>query len=634
MKMITVEPIHATTKLYVPIRTVLQAMLIAMAIFPVGCNKDEQQANQAPAPTVQPPSTQLAVPTQAVPQQPTPAAPAKPLNDLESLVAPIALYPDPLLAELLVASTYPLEVVQAARWLETRPDLTTLSSKDWDASVMRLASVPLVIKMMNDHLDWTTQLGDAFLAKPAEVMAVIQTLRKRAVDAGYLKDTPEQKVAAQTVSLKQATDATGAVVTPAVLKKEVITIKPAKSDTVYVPQYNPEVVYQAPMAPPPTSTVVNVNSGVPAPSYYPTYYPASATTTTSSNDSWASFATGAVVGGLLTWGIMEWTDDDDWDDYHHVSHYYGDSVCHNGNCWSGGGGYYGDRGNVNYNKNINISGNDINIDRGASFNQNNLRPAQQPAGWQPNPRHRRGQAYPESVQKRLGGNQQPALAGQRLGSAQTLPASARGFAEVGQRPTDGTLPSERRPSSADIQQQLAKQTGAQSKLAQNKATQDIQGKLGQVGARDNALQGLKTSGQASRLESQRGANSRRPTSPRTLESQARQPTGGLAQTESSGGGSMKSQKQPSAQNRFESPKPVNRSEALAGRERAQQQLATRHSLEAARPNAFEVPRNAGATQTFSQRGASSFQRSASAGNFRASGSGGVRGAGGGVGRRR
>ena len=75
------------------------------------------------------------------------------------------------------------------------------------------------------------------------------------MDAGYLKDTLEQKVAAQTVSLKQATDATGAVVTPAVLKKEVITIKPAKSDTVYVPQYNPEVVYQAPMAPPPTSTV-------------------------------------------------------------------------------------------------------------------------------------------------------------------------------------------------------------------------------------------------------------------------------------------------------------------------------------------------------------------------------------------
>lgn len=316
------------------------------------------------------------------------------------------------------------------------------------------------------------------------------------------------------------------------------------------------------MAPPPASTVVNVNSGVSAPSYYPTYYPASATTTASSNDSWAGFATGAVVGGLLTWGIMEWADDDDWDDYHHVSHYYGDSVCHNGNCWSGG--YYGDRGNVNYNKNINISGNDINIDRGANFNQNNLRPAQQPVGWQPNPRHRRGQAYPESVQNRLGGNQQSALAGQRLGSAQTLPASARGFAEAGRRPVDGKLSSERRPSSADIQQQLAKQTAAQSKLAQNKATKDSQGKLGQVGARDNALQGLKTSGQASRLESQRGANSRRSTTSGTLESRARQSTGGLAQTERTVGGSMSRQQEPGAQNQFKSPKPANRSEAMAG----------------------------------------------------------------------
>jgi len=184
---------------------------------------------------------------------------------------------------------------------------------------MRLASVPTVLKMMNDHLDWTTQLGDAFLAKPAEVMAVIQALRKRAMDAGYLKDTPEQQIDARTVSTEQ----TAAAATPAVLTKEVITIKPAKSDTIYVPQYNPEVVYQAPMAPPPTgypaTTVVNVNAGTSAPSYYP------ATTTTTSNDSWVNFATGTVVGGLLTWGIMEWADDDDWDGYY-VGHYHGNTV--------------------------------------------------------------------------------------------------------------------------------------------------------------------------------------------------------------------------------------------------------------------------------------------------------------------
>ena len=165
-----------------------------------------------------------------------------------------------------MASTYPLEVVQAARWLETKPDPAALSGKDWDASVMRLASVPQVIKMMNDHLDWTTQLGDAFLVKPVEVMDAIQTLRKRATDSGFLKNTPEQKVTAKTVSVDQPAEGTwvsddsnaqsnGATIkaTPAVLKKEVIYIEPAKADTVYVPQYNPETAYQAPLAPPPVT---------------------------------------------------------------------------------------------------------------------------------------------------------------------------------------------------------------------------------------------------------------------------------------------------------------------------------------------------------------------------------------------
>jgi hypothetical protein len=95
----------------------IRVMLIALAVLPAGCNKDEQQANKAPP--AQPPSAQsiqpTTAPTESTPAQPAPVAAAKPLTDLESLVAPIALYPDPLLAELLVASNYPLEVVQAAR---------------------------------------------------------------------------------------------------------------------------------------------------------------------------------------------------------------------------------------------------------------------------------------------------------------------------------------------------------------------------------------------------------------------------------------------------------------------------------------------------------------------------------------
>ncbi len=650
---------------------VIRAMLIALAILPAGCNKEDQQANKAPP--AQPPSAQsvqpTTAPTESTPAQPIPAPAAKPLTDLESLVAPIALYPDPLLAELLVASTYPLEVVQAARWLETKPDLATLTSKDWDASIMRLASVPQVVKMMNDHLDWTTQLGDVFLAKPAEVMDVIQKLRKRATDSGFLKDTPEQKVTAKTVSAEQpaegtwATEATGAEssgatikATPAVLKKEVISIEPAKSDMVYVPQYNPETVYQTPLAPPPVTgtsnaypptTVVNVNPAVaPAPGYYPTY-PAPATTTTSTTDSLLTFGAGAVVGGLLTWGIMEWSNNNnDWDDYHHVGYNYGNTVCNNGNCWhgGGGGGYYGDRGNINSNRNTNISrstnisGNEINIDRGGTFSQNNLKPTQRPAGWQPDQRHRRrGQAYPEAVQQRLGRTQQPALAGQRLGAAQTLPASARGFAEAGQRPAAGTLSAERRPSSADIRDQLAQKPGAQDKFS-NKLTQpksttrDIQERTGQ-GSRDNALQGIKNSGQATRFESQRGSDSRKLATPATRENQARKPAGGervqRPQTERPRPTAVEKKPQ-MAQRQAEKPKQAARSQSFAGRDRTQQQMATQRRSDAARPNAFEGSRNASATQSFSQRGASSQQRSASAGNLRASGGGGgSRGGGGG-----
>ena len=640
------------------------AMLIALALLPVGCNKDDQQTSKAPP--AQPPSAQSVQPTSAAtepaPVQPSPVAAAKPLTDLESLVAPIALYPDPLLAELLVASTYPLEVVQAARWLETKPDPETLSSKDWDASVMRLASVPQVINIMNDHLDWTTQLGDAFLAKPVEVMDAIQKLRKRATDSGFLKDTPEQKLTAKTVSVDQPTEGTwvtddtnaqssGATIkaTPAVLKKEVIYIEPAKTDTVYVPQYNPETVYQAPLAPPPATsnsypatTVVNVNqTATPAPvGYYPSYYPA----TTAANPM-LTFGAGAVVGGLLTWGIMSWANNND---YNHVGHYYGNTVCRNGNCWHGGGGsYYGGGGNINTYRNTNISrstnisGNEVNIDRGGTFNQNNLKPAQRPAGWLPDQSHRRGQAYPEGVQQRLGRIQQPGLAGQRPATVQTLPASARGFAEDGQRPAAGTLPAERRPSSADIREQLAQKPGAHdkfaNKLSQPKpATHDVQERLGQ-GSRDNALHGIKDSDQASRFEGQRGSNSRKSAQPATRDIQARQPAGGeraqRPQTEKFRQPAAERKPQ-IAQRQAQMPKQGERSQALAGRERTQQQRETQRRSEAARPNAFEGSRNTHATQMSSQRGAISQQRSANAGNLAATGGGRPSGSGqfGGAGR--
>ncbi len=264
-----------------------------------------------------------------------------------------------------------------------------------------------------------------------------------------------------------------------------------------------------------------------------------------------------------------------------------------------------------------------------------MKPTQRPAGWQPDQRHRRGQDYPEAVQKRLGATQQPALAGQRLGAAQTLPATTRGFADAGQRPSAKTLPAERRPSSADIRQQLAQKPGTQdrpgAKLTQPRPeTRDVQGRPGQ-GSRDNALQGIKTSGQAARFESQRGSNSRKPAPPATREIQARKPAGGeraqRPQTERPRPNAMEKKPQ-IAQRQAQIPKQAGRSQAVAGRERNQQQIATQRRSEAARPNAFEGSRNASATQNFSQRGGSSMQRSANAGNMRASGGGGRSGGGG------
>lgn len=645
-----------------------RAMLIALALLPAGCGRGDQPAGKAPpaqAPAAQggqpapAPSAPVAPPAAAPqapapapapqvqpvpPGSPPPAPPAKPLSELESLVAPIALYPDPLLAELLVASTYPLEVVQAARWLDTKPDLATLKSKDWDASIVRLVEVPQVIKMMSDHLDWTTQLGDTFLAKPSETMDAIQALRRRATESGFLKDTPEQKVSKKTVDVPQPPEAAPEAMpgteaqtasgggtpkaTPAVYKKEVVYIEPAQSDTVYVPQYSPEKAYSAPLAPPP-ATAATAGYGTaatgyaypaaapaPAPAYYPSYYPAT-TTTTSTTDQWMTFGAGALVGGLLTWGIMEWSHDD-WDDHYHggyyppVGHYYGNTVCRNGNCWSGGGyggGYNNvnvDRGDITRNRTTNISGNEINISRDGTFSQDQLASRRQKTDWVPDARHRRGQQFPAGVQDRLGRINPPALAGGRLGAADTLPAGARGF---GERPA--TLPAERRPSSAEIRDRLARKPGSQDRLSQPRpATRDIQTRLDR-GARDNALEGLRAPGAETRLESRRGAESRK-LAPAARETRPRDQ--GLPQRREIASGRVErarpAQERPQiAERRAEPPR---RQDFGGGRDRAQR-LETQRRSESSRPSAFDGAGSTGRAQDFSRRGAASRQTMAAGG---------------------
>ena len=121
-------------------------------------------------------------------------------QELDQILAPIALYPDPLIAQILMASTYPLEVVQAARWAKDNPKVTgkaledAMAKQPWDPSVKALTTVPQVLNQMNDKLDWTQKLGDAFLAQQKDVLATVQSLRAKADAAGNLKSTEQQVV--------------------------------------------------------------------------------------------------------------------------------------------------------------------------------------------------------------------------------------------------------------------------------------------------------------------------------------------------------------------------------------------------------------------------------------------------------
>jgi len=155
-------------------------------------------------------------------------APAYSQDELDQLLAPVALYPDDLLMQVLIAATYPLEVVEAARFVRQNPGLAgealdqAIADRNWDPSVQSLAAFPQVLAMMDDRIEWTQRLGDAFLADEARVMDTVQSLRQRAEAAGSLQSTPQQIV----------TDQGGA-----------IFIAPAQPDVIYVPVYDPFYVY-------------------------------------------------------------------------------------------------------------------------------------------------------------------------------------------------------------------------------------------------------------------------------------------------------------------------------------------------------------------------------------------------------
>jgi len=247
-------------------------------------------------------------------------------EELDQLVAPIALYPDSLLAQILMASTYPLEVVLAGKWVKANPELkgdaltAALEKEDWDPSVKSLVNFPQVLDMMNEKLDWTQKLGDAFLAQQKDVMDTVQKLRAKAEAEGNLKTTEQQKV---------------------VVEKETqtIIIEPAKTEVVYVPTYNPTVVYGPWWYP-----------SYPPYYYYPPGYVAGA----------ALFSFGVGVAMGAAWGYA-------W-----------------GGCnWRGGDV------DIDINRNTNINNN---IDR--SKHQNKVSTGEGGKGsWKHDPEHRKGTSY-------------------------------------------------------------------------------------------------------------------------------------------------------------------------------------------------------------------------------------------------
>ena len=194
-----------------------------------------------------------------------------PPDQLDSLVAPIALYPDPMLAQTLAASTYPLEIIQLQQWLTKNPGLKdkaladAVAKQPWDSSVQAMAAMPDVVKRLADDIQWTTDLGNAFLAQQSDLMDAVQRMRKKAEGTGNLKSNEQQKVETKVVE-----------------NKSVIVVEQANPQVVYVPSYNPTVVYGAPVYPYP-------------PIYYPPpgYYAAGMA---------ISFGVGVAMGAMWSGG--------------------------------------------------------------------------------------------------------------------------------------------------------------------------------------------------------------------------------------------------------------------------------------------------------------------------------------------
>jgi hypothetical protein len=203
------------------------AFALILPMLPQTLSAAQEQDQNAPAPAQDQDAQAPAQPSQAPPYTQQTA------DQLQQLVAPIALYPDSLVAQVLAASTFPAEIVEADRWVQANPDLKgdalakAVDQQSWDPSVKALTAFPTVLGNMDKNISWTSSLGDAYYNQEQGVMDAIQVMRQKAQQAGNLKDTPQQTVQTQDSN---------------------IVIQPAQPDVVYVPAYDPWLVYGYPVA--------------------------------------------------------------------------------------------------------------------------------------------------------------------------------------------------------------------------------------------------------------------------------------------------------------------------------------------------------------------------------------------------
>ncbi|HBE5693737.1 TPA: DUF3300 domain-containing protein [Escherichia coli] len=327
----------------------------------------EPQSTQQTAPDIT--AVTLPATVSAPPVTPAVVKSAFSTAQIDQWVAPVALYPDSLLSQVLMASTYPANVAQAVQWSHDNPlkqgdaAIQAVSDQPWDASVKSLVAFPQLMALMGENPQWVQNLGDAFLAQPQDVMDSVQRLRQLAQQTGSLKSSTEQKVITTT---KKAVPVTQTVTAPVIPSNTVstaspvitepattvISIEPANPDVVYIPNYNPTVVY---------GNWANT-------AYPPVYLPPPA-----GEPFIDSFVRGFgySMGVATTYALFSSID---WDDDDHDHHHHHDGGHRDGNGWQHNG------------DNINIDVNNFNRITGEHLTDKNM-------AWRHNPNYRNGVPY-------------------------------------------------------------------------------------------------------------------------------------------------------------------------------------------------------------------------------------------------